>query len=91
MGVDDTVDRLGDGEVEVAILDVQLMDGTAWEVLDRIPSPHPPFRVALVTAVDFAPPQRWAHLPLFRKPLDHQGLMRAVAEAVPYERGHLWR
>jgi two-component system, OmpR family, sensor histidine kinase KdpD len=84
-GVDDTVGRLGDGEVEVAILDVQLRDGTAWEVLDRISSPHPPFRVALVTAVDAAAPQRWAHMPLYRKPLDHQGLMRAVTEAVPYE------
>lgn len=85
-GVDDTVGRLGDGEVEVVILDVQLKDGTAWEVLDRISSPHPPFRVALVTAVDVAPPQRWAHIPVFRKPLDHQGLMRALSEAVSYER-----
>jgi two-component system sensor histidine kinase KdpD len=84
-GVDDTVGRLGDGEVEVAILDVQLKDGTAWEVLDRISSPHPPFRVALVTAVDTAAPQRWAHVPVYRKPLDHQGLMRAVTEAVPFE------
>ncbi len=84
-GVDDTVARLGDGEVETVILDVQLKDGTAWEVLDRISSPHPPFRVALVTAVDTAAPQRWAHVPLYRKPLDHQGLMRAVTEAVPYE------
>jgi two-component system sensor histidine kinase KdpD len=85
-GVDDTVGRLGDGEVEVVILDVQLKDGTAWEVLDRISSPHPPFRVSLVTAVDVAPPQRWAHLTVFRKPLDHQGLIRAVTEAVSYER-----
>ncbi len=85
-GVADTIGRLGDGEVEVALLDVQLMDGTAWDVLDRIPSPHPPFRVALITAVDVAPPQRWAHLPVFRKPLDHQGLLHAVAEAVPFGR-----
>lgn len=85
-GVSDTIARLGDGEVEVALLDVQLRDGTAWDVLDRISSPHPQFRVALVTAVDVAPPQRWAHLPLFRKPLDHQGLMRAVTEAVSYSR-----
>ncbi len=84
-GVDDTVGRLGDGEVDVAILDVQLKDGTAWEVLDRISSPHPPFRVALVTAVDAAAPQRWAHVPVYRKPLDHRGLMRAVTEAVPFE------
>jgi len=84
-GVEDTIGRLGDGEVEVVILDVQLKDGTAWDVLDRISSPHPPFRVSLVTAVDVAPPQRWAHVPVFRKPLDHQGLMRALAEAVPYE------
>ena len=84
-GLDDTVGRLGDGEVEVAILDVQLRDGTAWEVLDRISNPHPPFRVALVTAVDAAAPQRWAHVPVYRKPLDHQGLMRAVTEAVPFE------
>lgn len=84
IGVDDTAGRLGDGEAEVAILDVQLQDGTAWDVLDRIPSSHPTFRVALVTAVDVAPPQRWAHLPLFRKPLDRQGLLRAVSEAVPY-------
>ena len=85
-GVADTIGRLGDGEVEVVILDVQLTDGTAWEVLDRISAPHPPFRVSLVTAVDVAPPQRWAHIPVFRKPLDHQGLMNAVAEAVPYGR-----
>lgn len=85
-GVDDTVGRLGDGEVEVAILDVQLQDGTAWDVLDRIPRPHPPFRVSLVSAVDVAPPQRWAHLPVFRKPLDHSGLMKAVTEAVPHQR-----
>ncbi|HUP17902.1 MAG TPA: DUF4118 domain-containing protein [Acidimicrobiia bacterium] len=85
VGVDDTVGRLGDGEVEVAILDVQLKDGTAWEVLDRISSPHPPFRVALATAVDAAAPQRWAHVPLYRKPLDHQGLLKAVNEAVPFE------
>jgi two-component system sensor histidine kinase KdpD len=88
-GVGDTVGRVGDGEVEVVILDVQLTDGTAWDVLDRIPSPHPPFRVALVTAVDVAPPQRWAHVPVFRKPLDHQGLMNAVAEAVPYGRSDI--
>lgn len=85
VGVDDTVGRLADGEVEVAILDVQLKDGTAWEVLDRISSPHPPFRVALATAVDAAAPQRWAHVPLYRKPLDHKGLMKAVNEAVPFE------
>lgn len=88
VGVDDTAGRLGDGEAEVAILDVQLQDGTAWDVLDRIPTSHPTFRVALVTAVDVAPPQRWAHLPLFRKPLDRQGLMRAVTEAVPYRQQH---
>jgi DNA-binding response OmpR family regulator len=35
VGVEDTIGRLGDGEAEVAILDVQLQDGTAWEVLDR--------------------------------------------------------
>jgi hypothetical protein len=29
-GIDDTPGRLGDGEAEVAILDVQLVDGTAW-------------------------------------------------------------
>lgn len=85
-GVADTIGRLGDGEIEVVVLDVQLRDGTAWEVLDRIPSPHPPFRVSLVTAVDVAPPQRWAHIPLFRKPLGHQGLTTAVTEAVPYRR-----
>lgn len=84
IGVEDTIGRLGDGEAEVAILDVQLQDGTAWEVLDRMPSPHPPFRVSLVTAVEVAPPQRWAHIPLFRKPLGHESLMRAVEEAVPY-------
>jgi two-component system sensor histidine kinase KdpD len=84
-GVADTIGRLGDGEVEVLILDVQLKDGTAWDVLDRISSPHPPFRVSLVTAVDLAPPQRWAHIPVFRKPLDHQRLMNAVAEAVAYQ------
>jgi hypothetical protein len=50
----------------------------------RSPSPHPPFRVALVTAVEVAPPQRWAHIPLLRKPLGHESLMRAVEEAVPY-------
>lgn len=87
IGIEDTVGRLSDGEAEVAILDVQLQDGTAWDVLDRISSSHPPFRVSLVTAVDVAPPQRWAHLPLFRKPLGRQGLMRAVAEAVPYWHG----
>lgn len=85
-GIDDTIGRLGDGEVDVAIIDVQLEDGTAWDALDRVPSPHPPFRVALVTAVDVAPPQRWAHLPVFRKPLDHQGLLNAVAEAASYHR-----
>jgi two-component system sensor histidine kinase KdpD len=84
VGVEDTIGRLSDGEAEVAILDVQLQDGTAWEVLDRMPSPHPPFRVSLVTAVEVAPPQRWAHIPLFRKPLGHESLMRAVKEAVPY-------
>jgi two-component system sensor histidine kinase KdpD len=62
-----------------------LVDGTAWDVLDRISSPHPPFRVVLATAVDVAPPQRWAYLPVFRKPLDHQGLIRALTEAVPFE------
>src|SRR4026208_2339079 len=86
IGVDDTVGRLSDGEVDVVILDIQLKDGSAWEVLDRVSNPHPPFRVALVTAVDVAPPQRWAHVPVFRKPLDHQGLMRALNEAVSYER-----
>ena len=85
LGVDDTVDRLSDGEVEAVILDVQLKDGSAWQVLDRIPGVHPPFRVALVSAVDVAPPQRWAHMPVFRKPLDHQGLMRALDEAVFYQ------
>ena len=84
--VGDTLGAIGDGEVEVVILDVQLRDGTAWDVLDRITSPHPPFRVSLVTAVDVAPPQRWAHIPVFRKPLDHRGLMTAVAEAVEYRR-----
>jgi two-component system sensor histidine kinase KdpD len=87
-GVDDTAGRLGDGEAEVALLDVQLLDGTAWDALDRIPSSHPLFRVALVSAVDVSPPQRWAHLPLFRKPLDRSGLMRAVAHAAPYRQQH---
>ncbi|HEY7565451.1 MAG TPA: DUF4118 domain-containing protein, partial [Acidimicrobiia bacterium] len=86
VGVDDTIGVITDGEAETVILDVQLSDGTAWEVLDRVPSAHPPFRVSVVTAVDAAPPLRWAHIPLYRKPLDHRGLMKAVAEAVPYER-----
>jgi two-component system sensor histidine kinase KdpD len=69
----------------VVILDVQLQDGTAWDVLDRTPFPHPPFRVALVSAVDVAPPLRWSHFPLYRKPLDRAGLLRAIEEAVPFE------
>ncbi|HSL25150.1 MAG TPA: DUF4118 domain-containing protein, partial [Acidimicrobiia bacterium] len=85
-GVDDTVGKLQDAEAEVAILDVQLRDGSAWDVLDSIGSPHPPFRVSLVTAMDVAPPQRWSHLPLFRKPLDHKGLLKAVDDAAAYQR-----
>jgi two-component system sensor histidine kinase KdpD len=71
-------------ETDVALLDVQLLDGTAWDVLDRISSPHPQFRVALVTAVATAPPERWSHLPLFVKPLDRAGLEHALDAAVDF-------
>ena len=33
---EDTVNRLSDGEIDVGILDVQLNDGTAWDVLEYV-------------------------------------------------------
>ena|GEM_PF-2505357 len=82
---EDTVNRLSDGEIDVGILDVQLNDGTAWDVLDRIQTPHPPFRLVLASAVDATPPARFSYIPLFRKPLDFEGLQRAVEQAVPFK------
>jgi two-component system sensor histidine kinase KdpD len=85
VGVQDTVGLVGDGVAEVVLLDIQLDDGSAWDVLDRIAVPHPPFRVSLISATDLAPPLRWSYIPAFRKPLDHDTLQTAVGEAVPFE------
>ncbi len=83
-GVADTVGMIGDGVAEVVLLDIQLDDGSAWDVLDRIAVPHPPFRVALVSATDLAPPLRWSYIPTYRKPLDRETLATAVGEAVAF-------
>ena len=85
MGVADTVGMVGDGIADVVLLDIQLDDGSAWDVLDRIAVPHPPFRVSLISATDLAPPLRWSYIPAFRKPLDNDALRNAIGEAVPFE------
>ncbi len=84
-GVADTVGLVGDGVADIVLLDIQLDDGSAWDVLDRIAVPHPPFRVSLISATDLAPPLRWSYIPAFRKPLDQDTLGNAIDQAVPFE------
>ncbi|MBA2336540.1 MAG: hypothetical protein H0V96_02075 [Acidimicrobiia bacterium] len=83
-GVADTVGLVGDGVADVVVLDIQLDDGSAWDVLDRIAVPHPPFRVCLISATDLAPQLRWSYIPVFRKPLDQDRLATAIGEAVTF-------
>ncbi len=84
-GVADTVGMIGDGVADIVLLDIQLDDGSAWDVLDRIAVPHPPFRVSLISATDLAPPLRWSYIPAFRKPLDQDALATAIDQAVAFE------
>lgn len=83
-GVADTVGLIGDGVADILVLDIQLDDGSAWDVLDRIAVPHPPFRVCLISATDLAAPLRWSYIPVYRKPLDQDTLANAIGEAVTF-------
>lgn len=77
----DTIDKSNDGDVDIAILDVNLNGETAWPVARRLREQSIPFVIATGGHVD-PPPAEFANVPTIEKPYTVDRLTPAIEAAL---------